>query len=139
MKSRDLGFSVCKAIRDSNGRAVKIWDEDKRRPMLSVPDLVDYRKDIMVDLKTLHFRSAPHKGALFVRKPLRSPVRQGYEDATSEFRKYVEAKCHRKYRAQFKRYREAYLKATERIGTLHVYVVPYAKVDARESMRDPPQ
>jgi len=128
VKFRDKGFSICKAIRGSDGRAVKVFDENNKRRMISIPDFVDYRKDIIIELKTLHFRSPPDKGGIFVTKCSQSAIPQGYEDATEELERYIEARCATKYKAQFERYKVAYLKATGHPATLHVYVVPYAKV-----------
>lgn len=82
---------------------------------------------INLDLKTLHFRSAPHRKGLFITEYSHSPIAQGYENATEEFEKYIEAKSDRKYKAQLERYKKAYFRATGRFATLHVYVVPYAK------------
>lgn len=128
VRFRDQGFSICRAIRDSNGLIVKICDENKRKHMISVPDFVDYRKDIIIDLKTLHFSSAPDKQGLLITEYSHSSVLQGYENVTEKFEKYIESKSDRKYKTQFERYKKAYLKATGRVATLHVYIVPYAKV-----------
>jgi len=128
VKFRDGGFSICKAIRDSDGKAVKIFDGNNKRRMISIPDFVDYRKDIIIDLKTLHFRSPHDQGGIFVTERSQLAIPQGYEDATEEFERNIEAKCAIKYKTQFERYKLAYSKATGRAATLHVYIVPYAKV-----------
>lgn len=129
IKFRDDGFSICKAIRDSEGKALKVFDEANKRYMISIPDFVDYRNDIIIDLKTIYFQSPPEPNGIFVTECSNPVVPPDYEDATELFGTDNEAKCSKRYEAQLERYKLAYSSATGRSATLHVYVVPFAKVE----------
>ena len=129
VKFRDKGFSICKAIRNDNGRAVKVFDKIHKRQMVSIPDFVDYRKDIIIEIKTLHFRSSPDQGGIFVTEFSKPAIPLEYKNVTEKFGGYSTAKCATKYEAQFERYKLAYLKATGRVATLQVNIFPYAKVN----------
>lgn len=129
IKFRDEGFSICRAIKDSNGKTLKVFDENNGRYMISIPDFVDYRKDIIIEFKTLHFSLPPDPEGIFATEIFQPPIPEGYEDATKDFKKFLETKCTKQYEAQFERYKLAYLNATGRYATLHVRIVPYAKVN----------
>jgi hypothetical protein len=129
IKYRDRGFSLCKAIRYSDGTTVKVINKKNYRRSISIPDFVDYRNDIIIDLKTIHFTKVPDKGGIFITQSIYSTIPSGYENATEDFKKNLEASCSRKYKEQFERYKLAYLKATNRIAALHIYLIPYAKIN----------
>ena len=138
-RSRDAGFSRNRAIRGDDLRLVRVVDRKKRKPMAAMPDVVDYRHDRIIDLKTYFIRTAPDPGGIFVTtdqvaqskpmgdlSPCDSEIPQGYEDAWSGLKTLVQHQLVRKYGSQFARYHEAYCQATGRAPSINVYVVLYA-------------
>ena len=135
IKYRDRGFSIERSIRGSDGKAVKAFDEKLKREMIAMPDVVDYRNDEIIDLKTYYLREPPDKGGHFVTvEDLEQPaddsnaslVPEGYEDAWADLRRMVESEIYNKYNAQLNRYSDAYFKATGRVPAVNVFVVLYA-------------
>jgi hypothetical protein len=128
IKNRDRGFSIEKAIKDSSGKAVKVFDQKTNRYMISIPDFVDYHNNTIIEFKTFHLSSPPDNGGIFVTENVRPPIPDGYIDASEDFQRFIFKKCHEQYNHQFERYKTAYLIATGSPVLLHVFPVPYAKV-----------
>jgi hypothetical protein len=137
---RDYGFSLNRGIRDANGRIVRVEDQKHRKAMMAMPDIVDYRNDTIIDLKTYYIFTPPQEGGIFVTaddvphavpcgdsSPGEVEIPEGYQDSWGDLKCLVERKLDEKYESQFRRYREAYVRATERIPTISVYVVLYTK------------
>lgn len=121
VRSRDKGFSVNRAIRDIYGKAIRVWDSKYKRKMMSMPDFVDYKNDIIIDLKIKIFRpQSPPYITEFERFRHGAPNGIIKED--------LESAVNKQYHSQFERYNRAYMKATGRNATLHVYIVPYIKI-----------
>jgi len=141
---RDSGFSLNRGIRDINGSIVRVEDQKQRRMMMAMPDVVDYRNDMIIDLKTYYIFAPPEEGGIFVTaddvpnavpcggaSPIEVEIPVGYQDSWCDLKRIVEGKLDEKYESQFRRYHGAYLQATGRIPTICVYVVLYSRVGSR--------
>jgi len=136
---RDEGFTRNKAIRSADLKIVRLIDAKTGTPMRAIPDVVDYRNDLIIDLKTYYLRNPPDDGGIFVVAEVPhdpntmgtalhpdAEVPNGYEDAWLDLRAMVETNLRKKYCAQLDRYHRAYLAATGRIPSINIYVVLYA-------------
>jgi len=146
-KRRDKGFSRNRAIRDGKQKIVKVWDEKKKKLMRAMPDVVDYRNDIIIDLKNHFMKAPPDPGGRFVTVedvgevvpddtlPTGFAPPKGYENAWGELKQMVQARLGKKYYSQFSRYHRAYEQATGRTPEINIYVVLFFKT--RDTPPDP--
>jgi len=147
-RHRDRGFSRNRAIRGADLRIVRVIDKKKGKPMMAMPDVVDYRNDRIIDLKTYYLRTPPDEGGIFItvddvpeaipsgdKSPNEVEIPKGYEDAWSELKVMIQAELDKKYNTQFERYHHAYFQATGRIPTIHIYVVLYTATKTYEHDR----
>jgi len=123
---RDNGFSVEQSIKDANGKSVKVYDAKQKKEMMSIPDFVDYKDDLICDIKTVYIDEPPDEGGIFVTEETnmnKVEIPDNYEDATDEL--YINAmkKISKTYKSQFDRYKEAYKQATGRKPELLVYPI----------------
>jgi len=128
---RDDGFSVEKSIKDANGKSVKVYDEKQKKEMISIPDFVDYRDDLICDIKTVYIDEPPDEGGFFVTEETnmnKVEIPEDYEDATDELHILAMEKISKTYKSQFDRYKEAYKQATGRKPELLVYPIINAPV-----------
>jgi hypothetical protein len=137
--SRDRGFSLGRAIRGVDGRAVQVMDQKRRKPMRALPDVVDYTTDTVIDLKTHHLREPPHKGGILLTledfpgaipgdaSPPLEDLTDNYIDAWPYLKADIEKKLEKQYGSQLQRYHDAYVLATGRSPSLNVYVVLFAR------------
>lgn len=138
-RNRDNGFTTNRAIRGDDLRVVKVMDEKKGKLMMAMPDVVDYRNDVIIDLKTHYFRKPPDQGGRFItandvsvptpsgdRSPNEISIPDGYEDAWAELKRFVAVELNKKHESQFMRYHQAYCQATGRVPSINIYVVLYA-------------
>jgi hypothetical protein len=139
-KKRDTGFSLNRSIRDSSGNLVRVYDRKYKKPTLAMPDIVDFRNDVIIDLKTYFIFESPEEGGILVTvdtapkavpcgdsSPESVSIPEGYKDSWRELKELIEEKIGRKYASQLDRYREAYLLATGRTPVIKVFVVLYTK------------
>jgi len=139
-KKRDHVFSINKAIRDKNLKIVKVFDQQQKKYMRASPDIVDYRKDSIIDLKTYFLKdpTPPDKGGIFITDKdaniitstqdntvNEDSIPEGYEDGWGDLKKSIESKLNKKYESQMNRYYDAYYLATNRYPTINIYVVLY--------------
>lgn len=139
-KNRDNGFSLNRCIRDSNLRIVKVYDEKNQKFMRAMPDIVDYSKNTIIDLKTYYMSdpTPPDEGGIFLTSDNsfsstlpegvisnKDGVPDGYEDAWGNLKEKIEGDLYDKYKSQLTRYHEAYYIATNRMPTMNVYVILY--------------
>lgn len=96
-------YTIGKAIRDGAGRAVRVYDEARKRTMISIPDIVDYQRDFIIDHKLKFI----HEDDFTLDNP-----------SKSEILRWIPKKDH----AQYKRYARAYNLATGRIPMISVQV-----------------
>jgi len=125
---RENGFSVEKAIKDINGNTIKVKDKKENRLMISIPDFVDYKDDLIADIKTVHFRDPPDEGGIFITEIMdteKIDIPDNYEDATDDLYEKAMEELEKKHNSQFTRYKEAYRQATGRDPTLYIYPLIY--------------
>ena len=96
-------YTINKAIRGGAGQLVRVYDEGRKRKMISIPDLVDYRRDFIIDHKLKFIREEDFT--------LDNPTEP-------EVRRWIPKRDH----AQYKRYALAYNPATGRIPIISVQV-----------------
>ncbi len=144
--NRDKGFSRNRAIRGQNLKTIKVFDKKKGKPMMAMPDIVDYRNDLMIDLKTYYLRTPPDKGGKFItiddvsesETLINDPTSaefippEGYEVAWFDLKEKIQKELEKKYMSQFERYHQAYIQSTNRIPTIHIYVVLYTVTETYE-------
>ncbi|MDO9262887.1 MAG: hypothetical protein Q7U02_02895, partial [Desulfosalsimonadaceae bacterium] len=121
--NRDNGFSLNKCIRDNKLKIVKVYDEKRKKTMRAMPDIVDYSKDTIIDLKTYYMSdpTPPDEGGIFLTHENQFPstlpegilsnkddVPDGYEDAWGNLKEKIEGELYDKYKSQLTRYYEAY-------------------------------
>ena len=115
-KNRDKGFTKNKAIRGDDLRVIRVMDKKRRKPMMAMPDIVDYRNDTIIDLKTSYIRKPPDEGGIFITvddapgslpsgdsSPEDVEIPHGYEDAWSDLKRLLESELGKKYDSQFNR------------------------------------
>jgi hypothetical protein len=135
---RDKGFSRNRAIRGADLKVLRVIDEKCGKSMLARPDVVDYRNDRIIDLKTHYIRKPPDDGGILITSedvtkaapsgntsPIEVGIPDGYEDAWGNLKAMIQADLDRKYGSQFQRYHRAYLSAIGRVPEIHIYVVLY--------------
>jgi len=139
-KKRDQGYSINRAIRNNNLKIVKVFDQQREKYMRASPDIVDYRKDSIIDLKTYFLKDStpPDEGGIFITSkdakivtPTQNTctdentIPKGYEDGWGDLKKRIESKLNKKYESQMNRYHDAYYIATNRHPSMNIYVVLY--------------
>ncbi len=142
--NRDNGFSLNRCIRDNQLKLVKVYDAKKKKPMRAMPDIVNYKNDLIIDLKTYYIADTtpPDEGGVFLTHPdtpahelpentlpTTEEIPDGYEmeNAWEELKRKIEADLFRKYKSQLNRYHEAYHVATSRYPAISIYVILYIK------------
>jgi hypothetical protein len=134
VRQRDQGISCGRAIRGLNGDVIRVLDSRNRRQMISMPDFVDYRKNLIVDLKTFFFRQPPHSDGVLLTTS--GPVQgetapsvggETMVDCWHGFCAGVHARLKQRHGHQILRYAEAYWEATAREPEVVICVVAYAK------------
>lgn len=144
-RNRDRGFTKNRAIRGDDLKVVRVMDQKKRKPMMAMPDIVDYRNDTIIDLKTHYLRKPPDEGGIFVtvddvpgsvpsgeESPQDVEIPHGYEDAWTDLKRLIKRELGKKYESQFNRYHKAYLQATGRNPAINIYVVLYTNTGTCE-------
>lgn len=139
-KNRDSGYSLNKCIRDRHLKIVRVFDEKNKKEMRAMPDIVDYTKDSIIDLKTYYIKdpTPPDEGGIFIthENPLaptsppnilsnKDKIPDGYENAWDNLKQKTEGILFNKYKNQLTRYHEAYYIATDRYSTINIYVILY--------------
>jgi len=135
LRNRENGFSCGRAIRAADGKVVRVVDQQKKRPMISMPDFVDYRTNRIAEFKSVYLRRPPHDDGVLLTKSgpvtVDGPRSRAHTaemgNSWDEFRGIVQNRLSKKYEAQIIRYAQAYFKATGNVPEFILCIAAFAK------------